>query len=68
MNLFLSLLPILLINYAIVIYCIFKIHSEGVENLSKLWWTLIVLFVNGFGWILFLLFGRRKHNDSNFIS
>ena len=55
-----ALLPVIIINYAIVAYCLFLIHKRGVANLSKLAWTLIVLFVNGFGWILFLLLGRRK--------
>jgi len=56
------LLPLLLIQIGLMIFCLVKIHREGVGNLNKLAWTLIVIFINMFGPIIFLIIGRKKDN------
>lgn len=52
--------PLLAISIAIQLYCLVLIIRHGTRNLSKLVWTLIVLLVSTFGWIAFLLFGRKS--------
>jgi len=56
----LVLLPLAMIQLGLMIYCIVKISKEGVQNLNKLAWTLMVIFINLFGPILFLLVGRKR--------
>jgi uncharacterized membrane protein YhhN len=58
------LLPLIIVFLIVQIYCIRKILKEGVRNLNKPVWIMIVLFVNmGIGAILYLLFGRVNEND-----
>ena len=54
------LLPLLMVQAGLMIFCIIKIHTEGVNNMSKIAWTLIVIFINLCGPILYLLVGRKK--------
>ena len=54
------LLPLAVIQLGLMIFCLVKIHKDGVGNLNKLAWTLIVIFINMFGPIIFLLVGRKK--------
>jgi hypothetical protein len=56
----LLLLPILVLQLALVIYCGRIILKEGVRSLNRLSWFLICLFVNIIGPFLFLLLGRKK--------
>jgi len=59
-NLIKMFMPIIILNYALVVWCIWLIIKKGVRNLSEVIWVIIVLFVNGFGPIIFLIFGRKK--------
>lgn len=54
------ILPILVIQLTLTAYCLIKLFKEGVETLNKTAWILIILFVNLFGSIAFLIFGRKK--------
>lgn len=54
------IMPLIILNYAVVAWCIWLIIKKGVRNLSKVIWVIIVLVVNGFGPIIFLIFGRKK--------
>ena len=54
------LLPILLLQLGLMIFCIVKILKDGVGNLNKPVWLLIVIFINLFGPILFLIAGRKR--------
>jgi hypothetical protein len=54
------LLPLVALQLGLGIFCAVKVIREGTANLNKVFWLLIVLFVNLFGPIAFLLFGRRK--------
>lgn len=56
----LLLLPVVVIQYGLAIFCIVKILREGVANLNKLAWVLICLFVNLIGPVIFLIVGRKR--------
>ena len=56
----LLIIPLLLLEFSLKIFCIVKLFKEGSANLSKGLWLVIILFVNLFGPILFLTVGRRR--------
>ncbi|MEN8906184.1 MAG: PLD nuclease N-terminal domain-containing protein [Clostridiales bacterium] len=56
-------LPILIFQLSIQLYCLFIILKKGVANLNKTLWIIIVFLTNLFGPIIFLLVGRKKDND-----
>lgn len=60
MDTILMLLPLVAIQLGLAIYCIVKIFNEGVQNLNKVAWSLICLFANLIGPIIFLIVGRKK--------
>ena len=58
------LLPIIILEFALKAFCIYLIVKNGVKNLSKPIWIIIVLVVSTIGSVSFLLFGRREYyND-----
>lgn len=57
------LMPLIILNYTLAACCLWIIIKKGVRNLNKVVWSLIVLFVNGFGPVLFLIFGRKNSYD-----
>lgn len=54
------LAPIVLIDLALVIYCIVDLYKPDrrVAGGNKLVWLLIILLIGTLGWIIYLLFGR----------
>lgn len=54
------IVPVFFVQLGLVYFCIRKILKEGVENLSKPLWILIVIFINLFGPIMFLMIGRKR--------
>lgn len=52
--------PIIIIQLSLALFCIIKIFKEGVANLNKWIWVLIVLFISLFGPVIFLTVGRRR--------
>lgn len=58
-TLLLIAVPFALIHYGLAIYCIIDIVKHDVKNLNKVGWILIVLLINIFGSVAYLLFGRR---------
>lgn len=60
LNIIIALIPLIVIQCLLAIYCLVKIFKYGVANLNKWGWAIIVLFFNLFGPILFLIIGRRK--------
>lgn len=60
LNIILALIPLVVIQLSLVVYCLIKIFKHGVANLNKWGWIIIVVFFNLFGPILFLIIGRRK--------
>lgn len=56
----LLLLPLLALELGLIVYCAVKIFKEGVANLNKWQWLVIVVLTNLAGATLFLLVGRRR--------
>lgn len=60
------ILPLVILNLGLVIFSLIKIIKEGVANLNKGLWIIIVLVFNMVGPVLFLLLGRKKDNYDNY--
>lgn len=56
----LLLAPLIVIEFSLVIFCIFKIFRQGTANLNKWAWLGIVVVGSLVGSIIFLLVGRRR--------
>lgn len=56
----LLLLPLLALQLGLAFYCIRKIVKNGVENLSKPLWIVLVLLLNLIGPVLFMLVGQKE--------
>lgn len=52
--------PLIILDLGLKVFCLTLIFKNGVRNLSKIIWAIIVLFVSTFGSLGFLLFGRRR--------
>jgi hypothetical protein len=60
MEYILLIIPLVLLELSLKIFCLVKLFKEGSANLSKGLWLVIILLVNFFGPILFLTVGRRR--------
>jgi len=58
------LLPVIILEFGLKVFCIISIYKNGVKNLNKIAWTLVVLFISTIGPIAFLIFGRRNSYDN----
>lgn len=58
------LIPVIVLQFGLIVYALFDLSRQGVRNLNKVGWILIILFVNMFGPILYLIFGRGDGNDA----
>ncbi|MBS4538455.1 PLDc_N domain-containing protein [Clostridium sp. D2Q-11] len=58
------MLPVIILELAVKIFCLVSIFKNGVRNLNKVGWTLIILFISTIGPIAFLIFGRRNNYDN----
>ena len=60
-TLLLALLPLVLIDLGMVIYCIVDLlqPDRRVRGNNKLVWLLIILLIGTFGWVAYLLAGRE---------
>jgi uncharacterized membrane protein YozB (DUF420 family) len=58
----LAIIPLALIDLAMVIYSIVDLFKADrrVKGDNKLVWLLVILLVNTFGWLVYLLFGREE--------
>jgi hypothetical protein len=58
----LALVPLVLIDVAIVIYCIVDLYKpeRRVRGGNKTIWLLVILFINTLGWLAYLLAGREE--------
>lgn len=56
----LMVLPLILIHLGLATYCIVDILKKGTQYLNATAWIFIVLIINLFGPIAYLLVGRRK--------
>lgn len=57
------LLPLIILQGALGLYCVIDILRNGVRNLNKVLWILIVMFVNMIGPIIYLITGRKRWED-----
>lgn len=53
-------LPLLVIELGLKVFCLYRLSTDDVRYLSKWGWALIILFVNMFGPIAYLLAGRVR--------
>lgn len=60
-GLLLAILPLVLIDLAMVIYCVVDLFKKDrrVRGGNKLIWLLVILLVSTLGWLAYLLFGRE---------
>ena len=61
-ELLLLILPLIVIQYGLAIYCAVKIFREGVQNLNKWAWLAICFFISMIGSIAFLIVGRKRES------
>ncbi len=54
------LIPILVIEYGLLIFAIVQLVKNEVRYLPKWGWALIIVFINIIGPIVFLLAGKKK--------
>lgn len=57
------LLPLIMLQVGLSMYCIVDILRKGVRNLNKALWVFIVLFVNMLGPVIYLMAGRKRWED-----
>lgn len=55
-----TIIPLILIQFSLVIYCVVNIFKYGVANLNKWAWVVIVIFGSLLGAVAYLMIGRRK--------
>lgn len=60
MDIIILMLPLIMVQIGLVIYCVSKIFNEGVDNLTKWSWVFICIFISLIGPISFLIIGRNK--------
>lgn len=60
-TLLLALLPLVLIDLGVVIYCIVDLYQPDrrVRGGNKVVWLLIILLISTLGWVAYLLIGRE---------
>ncbi|MCK5567547.1 MAG: PLDc_N domain-containing protein [Actinomycetia bacterium] len=57
------LIPILVIEYGLLIIAIVQLVKNEVRYLPKWGWALIIVFINIIGPIVFLLAGKKKDEE-----
>lgn len=57
-----ALIPLILIDLGMIIYSIVDLArpERRVRGDNKLVWLLVILLVNTFGWLAYLLYGREN--------
>lgn len=54
------LAPVIIIQYALVIFALFRLAKDKVKYLPKWGWALVILFFNMVGPIVYLIIGRER--------
>ena len=57
------LIPVIIIEYALLIFAIVQVAKNEVRYLPKWGWTLIIVFINIIGPIIFLLIGKKRDTE-----
>lgn len=58
------LIPVILIQYGLLIFALIQLAKNEVIYLPKWGWALIIIFVNIIGSIIFLIIGKRKYKEN----
>lgn len=62
-DLLITIIPLLIFQLSLVVYTLYVFFKHEVRNLNRWIWFLIICFVNLFGPILYLLFGKGDLKD-----
>lgn len=62
-RLIIGLAPLVLIDLGMLVYCIVDLYKPDrhVRGDNKLIWLLVILLINTFGWMIYLLVGREEY-------
>lgn len=52
--------PYIVLELCLKVFCLLKLSRDKVKYLPKWGWTLVILFINTFGSIFYLIIGRMK--------
>ena len=52
------LIPLIILQFGLILYALVDLKKNGVRNLNLPVWVIIIIAVNLFGPILYLIFGR----------
>ena len=55
------LMPLLIIEGILKIFCLFKLSKDQVKYLPKLAWGFIILLISAFGPLAYLFLGRKRY-------
>ena len=54
------IIPIILIQLSLMVFCLFRLYKDRVKYLPKWAWALIIIFGELLGSIAYLILGREK--------
>jgi len=54
------LAPVIIINFSLAIFCLYKLSKDKVKYLPKWAWVIVILFVSMLGSISYLILGRER--------
>ncbi|BCS80874.1 PLD nuclease N-terminal domain-containing protein [Anaerocellum diazotrophicum] len=54
------LAPVIVLQFALMIFCLVKLKNDRVKHLPKWAWALIIIIFNFVGPIVYLLLGRER--------
>ncbi|SHJ71537.1 Phospholipase_D-nuclease N-terminal [Clostridium amylolyticum] len=55
------LAPFIVLEVALKIFCLVSLKKDKVKYLPKIGWVLVIVLINTFGSIAYLIFGRQKY-------
>lgn len=55
------LAPFIALEFALKIFCLVSLKKDKVKYLPKIGWVLVIVLINTFGSIAYLIFGREKY-------
>ena len=54
------LAPVLIIQLGLIIFSLFRLTRDRVRYLPKWGWAMVIIFINLFGPIIYLIIGRER--------